>query len=603
MLRELHIRNLAVLATASVEWGRGLNVLTGETGAGKSIVVDSLTLLAGARADSELIRTGADTLSVTGIFEPAGDGWRRLLEEAGLDAQGAELLVRREISRNGRNRVFLNDQPTTLRLLTDLAPLLLRIHGQRDELELISPELQRAWVDRCGGAVGVQRLTRTAEAFEGYARLLARLDARTGDQRLRAERLDLLRFQAAEIDAAHLVADEEEALRVERDQLRNTEAIQRSLQGTLALLYDDEDGATDRLARGQHLLEEIVPWQPEATGWCGELEELRIRAEELSATLRQHLEGVEGDPGRLDQIEDRLAVIERLRRKYQRTTEEILALRQELAVELGELEDDSEDLETLQARVDEALELYRRVAVELSAGRQQWGEKLVDAVNGELASLGLARARLSLGLEHRHRAGSPLTVDGEAVDFTAEGIDQVTFLFAPNPGEEPQPLARIASGGELSRVYLALQLAVRGGGLGDDQRDAAAAEPTLVFDEVDTGIGGAEAEAVGRKLQRLATGGQILAVTHLPQVASFGDRHFKVGKAVRDGRTHAQVEPLAVEAQVEEIARMLAGKEITATSREHARELLHGGRRAAAGSQTTKRSGKKVAGKGKGSGG
>jgi DNA repair protein RecN (Recombination protein N) len=582
VLRELHVRNLAVLASASVQWRGGLNVLTGETGAGKSIVVDSLTLLAGARADSDRIRTGADTLGVTGVFEPAGEGWRRVLEEAGLDGEGPELLIRREISRNGRNRVYLNDQPTTLRLLQDLAPHLLRIHGQRDELELISPELQRHWVDRCGGSEGARLRAGTAEAHAAYERLAARLDARTGDQRLRAERLDLLRFQASEIDTAQLRAGEEEALRVERDQLRHREAIHRALGGSVALLYDDEDAAADRLARAGHLLEEIAEWQPEASGWCTELEELRIRTEEQADTLRRHLEDVEAEPGRLDEVEDRLAILERLRRKYQRSIDEILALRQEIGAELGELEDDSEDLETLQGKVEEALDSYRKVAVQLTAGRHKWGEALVAAVNGELASLGLARARLSLAVESRRREGSPLLLDGGPVDFSAEGVDQVTFLFAPNPGEEPQPLGRIASGGELSRVYLALQLAVRSGGLTQDgEGDGSAAEPTLVFDEVDTGIGGAEAEAVGRKLQALATGGQILAVTHLPQVASFGDRHFKVGKAVREGRTHATVDPLEKGDRVEEIARMLAGKEITSTSREHARELLDGARREA----------------------
>ena len=571
MLRELHVRNLAVLAGAAVEFGGGLNVLTGETGAGKSIVVDSLNLLIGGRASSDLIRTGADTLTVSGVFEPEGNDWRGVLEAAGLEAEGEQLLIRREVSRNGRNRAFVNDQPATLRVLNELAPLLLRIHGQRDELGLISPELQRSWLDRSGGAEAQPLLERTAQAYQQVARLGERLATLTGDQQVRHQRLDLLRFQAAEIDSARLQAGEEDDLRLERDQLRNREALVQGLSGPLDLLFENEGAVAESLARSRHLLEDIVAWEPAAEGWCQELEELRIRTEELASSLRDRLDGLEADPARLDHVEDRLATLERLCRKYQGSTADILARRREIAAELEALEDDAADVDELRRRLDRAVADFRAAALELSAGRARWGQELVRRMARELKDLGLDQARLEVTLERRRRADSPLRLDGEAVEISAAGIDQVSFLFAPNPGEQAQPLARIASGGELSRLSLALQLAARG--------ETETSRPTLVFDEVDTGIGGAEGAALGSKLQRLAQGGQILAVTHLPQVASHGDHHFKVAKQVRDGRTYAQVESLDPQRRVEEVARMLGGETITEISRSHAQELLAAGTR------------------------
>jgi len=571
VLREIHVRNLAVLAEAAVEFGAGFNVLSGETGAGKSIVVDSLSLLAGARASTEMVRTGAEALTVSGVFEPEGDGWRAVLEEAGLEAEGAEVLVRREIGRSGRNRVFVNDQPTTLRLLADLAPYLLRIHGQRDELGLIEPDLQRAMLDRSGGPEAAPLLARVAEAYEQHARLAERLEHLSGDDRMRRERIDLLRFQASEIDAAKLRAGEEAELKAERDVLRNAEAITRSLGTAFALLFEEEGAAVERTGKAESLLAEVEAWEPAAAAWRAEIEDARIRLTETARSLQHRLDGLEADPARLDFVEERLATIERLCRKHGGDSGAVLARRAEIAAELAELEGDDENRDELEGKVAAALAQYREGALALSRGREEWGRALVERIEGELKDLGLARARLSVALERRRRAGSPLVIEGEEADFGREGIDQVVFLFAPNPGEPPRPLARIASGGELSRIHLALQLASRG--------ETEKAHPTLVFDEVDTGIGGAEAAALGAKLQRLAKGGQILAVTHLPQVASYGDLHFKVSKRVDGDRTSVKVEELEAGDRIEEVARMLAGKKITDTSLSHARELIAGSAR------------------------
>jgi DNA repair protein RecN (Recombination protein N) len=584
VLRELRVKNLAVLAAAEIELGPGLNVLSGETGAGKSIVVDSLALLSGVRAASDLIRAGAEALTVSGVFVPPGEGWRRVLEEAGLEVpagEGAdEVLVRREISRSGRNRVFVNDEPTTLRLLAELAPHLLRIHGQREERGLVDPELQRVWLDKSGGAEAEALAAQVAAAFAEHARLAARLERLAGGERARRERLELLRYQIAEIDDARLQPGEETALKTERAALRHAEAIARALGTAFALLSEEEGAAVERLARSRALLAEIAEWEARATEWSAELEELRIRAAEVAGGLRRRLDAPEADPGRLDAVEQRLALVERLCRRYGGGTAEVLAYREAIGAELAELEGSGESPEELQARTAEALARYRDLALMLSERRRRWSIDLVARIEEELADLALGKARLEVRLERRRRSDSPLVLPDET-DETAEpvemgpsGVDQVVFLFSPNPGEEPRPLARIASGGELSRVYLALQLAARGEG--------ETARPTLVFDEVDAGVGGAEAAALGGKLQRLARGGQILAVTHLPQVASFADHHFKVSKRVAAGRTSVAVEPLPPKARVEEVARMLAGAEITPLSLSHARELIAGAARRAA---------------------
>ncbi len=572
MLRELHVRNLAVIEGATIEWEEGFAVLSGETGAGKSIVVDSLSLLAGARASTEMIRSGAEVLSVAGVFAPRGSAWRQVLEESGLEAHGDELLIRREIARNGRNRVFVNDQPATLRLLLDLAPLVLRIHGQREELGLTTPDLQRQWLDRSGGAEADRLLSEVAEAYDQWSRLAERLARASGDQKARRERLELLRFHAEEIDVARLVAGEDERLRTERDGLRNADSIARALGASQASLSEDEGAAVERVGRARDLLAGIVSWQPEAEGWVADLSEIEVRLADLAQTLAHHLDRLDADPGRLDAVEERLALVERLGRRFGGSAASALAYRATIEEELAELDADAADRTDLFLRVESALGVYREAALTLSKRREVWGRDLVQRIAAECKDLGLSKARLEVLLERRRRSGGALALDGIEVEPGREGVDQVVFLFAPNPGEEPRPLARIASGGELSRLFLALQLAARG-----DDREGA--EATLVFDEVDAGIGGAEAAALGLKLKRLARGGQILAVTHLPQVASAADRHYRVAKKVTGGRTRVTVEELDGEGRIEEVARMLAGSKVTDLSLSHARELIAGAAR------------------------
>ena len=569
MLKSLHVRNLAVLAGGEIELGAGFNVLTGETGAGKSLVVDSLALLAGARASSDLVREGAETLSVAGVFDlPPALAAR--LAEAGFDLEGDELVVRREVAREGgRHRVFVNDQPATLKLLQEIAPALLRIHGQREELGLLSTELQRQWLDRSGGEEARPLAARVGAAFADWRRLADRLERLSGDQRLRAERLDLLRFQAREIDEVRPVAGEEEALRRDRDALRHREAIVRALGGAHARLFEEEGSASERIAEARAALAAVAGWEGAAAEALPELAELGARVEELGRALGERLAALETEPGRLDEIEERLARLERLLRKHGATAVEVLERRAAIGAELAELEGDESGREELEAATGRALGAYRAAALALSAARERWGRELAARLARELADLALGKARLEVALERTRRAGSPLELDGVPVEFGAEGVDQVVFRFQPNPGEPLLPLARVASGGELARVSLALQLAARG--------EEAAAGPTLVFDEADAGLGGAQGAALGRKLQRLARAGQILAVTHLPQVASWADVHHRVAKRVRQGRTFAEVATLERDGRVAELARMLSGDRVTAVSQRHAEEMLAAG--------------------------
>ncbi len=568
MLRDLHIRNLAVLEEASIELGAGFNVLSGETGAGKSIVVDSLALLSGVRASSDLIRTGADSLTVTGFFDP-DSGSQKLLLEAGIELDGDELVVRREVARSGRNRVFVNDRPVTLKLLAEIAPFLIRIHGQREELGLVAPELQRTWLDLCGAAEATKLLQQVADAFAGYRAAAARLERLSGDDRSRHERIDFLRFQLAEIDDAKIELGEEDELRRDREVLRHTESIQQALDEANTLLFDQESAAYDQVNRSRQALQAVESWEPEAGGWVRELDELSIRLGELEAALRHRLDEVEADPKRLDAIEDRLVTLERMFRKHGTSSAETLERRATLAAELLELEGDESTLAEVEEQVRQTIANYREVAGELSDGRRRWAETLARRVKKDLRDMALEKAQFSVRLERRRRTDSQLQVAGEGIEFGELGYDHVVFVFSPNPGEELRALHKVASGGELSRLYLAVQLATRGG-------SRTTGPVTLVFDEVDAGVGGGEAAVLGAKMKRLARGGQILSVTHLPQVASCADLHFKVSKQVRKGRTHTRLQRLAENARVDEVARMLAGSEVTELSRSHARELIEG---------------------------
>ena len=569
MLRSLHVRNLAVIERAELEFGPGLNVVTGETGAGKSLVVDSLSLLAGGRASSEMIRTGAGTLAVSGVFEPSGAAWRGQLKDAGVPADGDELLVRREVTREGRNRVFVNDHPVTARLLSTVAHGLIRIFGQRDELGMLSADLQRAWLDRSGGDSLRTLVDSCGEAYGAYREAADRLERLSLDDQLRQERIDLLKFQTSEIDAAGLLPGEDEELRAEREVLRHAEAIAGALHRAIALLSDDELAVDGRVAQAGNALSDISRWQPEAESWVEVLSGVGASVNDLAQELRSRAAACESDPTRLNQIEERLSVIERLTRKHGGSSSDVLEHGRRLSEELFELETADVRREEVQKEAAARLAEYAARAEALSAARRDRAGELEREVLDHLLDLAFERAAFQVEIARELRARSPLELEGERVAFDAWGVDRVAYRFSANPGEDLRLLSRVASGGELARLFLALQTAVRGGGPAEGS--------TLVFDEVDSGVGGAEAAIVGRKLRRLADGGQILAVTHLPQVASRGNLHLEVKKEVHAGRTRVDVRRLDHERRIEEVARMLAGEHVTDASRSAAAELLAAG--------------------------
>ncbi len=563
MLRELQVRNLALIESVEISLAQGLSVVTGETGAGKSIVVDSLMVLSGARATSDMIRTGAPSMTVSGIFDtPSSPQFAALLLDSGIEITD-ETVVRREVSREGRNRVYINDIAVTLRLLSQIAPLMIRVHTQREELELAESEMQRHWVDSFGGAKLAKIAEATRNAFQRFQDCDRKLQSLLADERSRLERIDLLRFQVREIESAAIAAGEERALQERREVLRHQDRIRNALANAAEGLYESDHAAGARIAAARGDLGGIADLVPAVNAWIEDLEDARVRVEEVGRAAAEQLTVIESDPGELDRVETRLADLERLFAKYGSGSDQVIETGRRAAAELEMILGGSESREQLEKQRGQLVGEYRVTASRLSAARQKAGAGLAGAVQTELVDLAMADAQLSVALEPR-TDGLVDLADGQLA-VTREGTDRVILMLSANPGEPPGPLAKIASGGELSRIYLALQLVAQPGGCSDPV--------VLVFDEVDAGVGGAQAEALGIKLRRLAESGQILAVTHLPQVASAGHAHLLVEKSSGQ-RTTIQVTNLSSEQRVEEIARMLAGRDVTEISRSHAADLL-----------------------------
>jgi DNA repair protein RecN (Recombination protein N) len=552
MLRELRIRNVAVIETVTVPFASGLNVLTGETGAGKSILVDAILLIRGARAQADIIRTDAEVATVEAVFEIAGHrGIAATLEQVGLGSGEGELVIRREISRTGRHRAFVNDSPATVGLLERLGDQLVDVHGQHEHQRLLEPAHQLELLDRFAGAEALQG--EVADLFARYQAVRDEVERLRATDRDRTQREDMLRFQISELLAAHLRPGEEEALRTERRRLQHAERLAKGVAEVAALLVDDPDAAASRLGRAARLLRDLGRIDPAFAAPADLLEAAAVQVEEALPTLRRLRASVEAEPGRLEAIDERLDALSRLRRKYGDSEEAMLAFQEAAAHELERLEHHEEVLAVEERRAaDLRAALLARARV-LSEVRAAGGARLGVAVQRELRALGMERARLDITV-----------APGSEEEVGARGLDRVEFRFSANPGEELRPLARIASGGELSRTMLALQAVVT----------AAERVPTMVFDEVDAGIGSRVASVVADKLAAAAANRQVLCVTHLPQIAARAAHHLQIIKAVRGGRTRATVSVLARTTRVEEIARMLGGEAPSETARRHARELL-----------------------------
>ncbi|HET9490400.1 MAG TPA: DNA repair protein RecN [Methylomirabilota bacterium] len=552
MLRALRIKNFAVIETVTVGFQPGLNVLTGETGAGKSIVVDAILLICGGRAQSDVIRADADVATVEAVFDTAGDpGLGATLEAAGLRLDDEQLVVRRELSRSGRHRAFVNDSPVTVGLLERLGQELVQVHGQHEHQRLLEPAAQLDLLDRYAGAEPAR--AEVAGLFEAYRAALGEVQELSTAERDRAQRQDLLRFQLSELDGARLRAGEEDELRAERRRLQHAERLVKGLAETVALIVEDHDAATGRVVRAARLLRDLGRVDPALSSPADLLEAAVVQLEDAMLAVRALRQRAEAEPGRLEAIEDRLDALARLKRKYGDTEEALLAVRDGVAGELEGLERYEEVLAAAEGRLAEARARLVAAAGTLSQVRTSAGTRLGGLVQRELRALGMDRARFAIAV-----------VRGREDQVTARGLDRVEFEFSANPGEDPRPLARIASGGELSRTMLALHAVIAG----------AERVPTMIFDEIDAGIGGQMAAVVADKLAVAARGRQVLCVTHLPQIAARAAHHLGVVKAVRAGRSRAAVHVLTGSDRVEEIARMLGGTAPSGTVRRHARELL-----------------------------
>jgi len=554
MLKLLRVNNIALIRELEVELGPGLTLLTGETGAGKSILIDALSLLLGDRASPELIRSGEERASVEAVFDVASAA--ALLEERGLPADGDEVVIRRELQASGKGRATVNGALVPVSLLRDLAPSLAVIHGQHEPQGLLDPATHLDLLDHFAGADDGRPV---GEFYRDLRAAEAALERLRGDRREAERRREMLEFQANEIEKAGLAAGEEEALRVEKARQANAGRLSTLSGEAYALLYDDEAAALSRLTQVFRRLEDLAEIDPSFRPFLDARREVLAPLEDLALRLRDYHEQLEVSPGRLDEIESRLALLERLKKKYGATVEEVLGFGARCRRELDALASPEEQERTLEVRRERLAAAYLERARELSKKRKAAARELRKRVQAELAQLAMEKTRFEV-------AFTPPETEAEADPalWTERGLERAEFLLSPNLGEEVRPLARIASGGELSRIMLGLKSVVRSDVPG----------LSLVFDEVDAGIGGRVAEVVGRKLKAVAARQQVLCVTHLPQIAALADHHLAVRKRVEQGRTLTVVEALTGEARAEEIARMLGGETITATARQHAREML-----------------------------
>ena len=553
MLKLLRINNIALVPSLELEFGPGLTLLTGETGAGKSILIDALGLVLGERASPDLIRSGEERAVVEAVVEMKNAG--TLLEERALPQEGDEIVLRRELQASGKGRATVNGAIVPVGLLRDLAPHLAVVHGQHEPQGLLDPGTHLSLVDHFAGTDASE----VAEVFRELRSAEAGLERLRGDRREAERRREMLEFQANEIERAELRAGEEEALRAEKARQANAGRLASLSSEAYGLLYDDESAALARLGQVFKRVEELAAIDAEFGPFLAAKADCLPPLEDLARVLRDYRERLEVSPGRLDEIESRLAILERLKKKYGSSVEEVLAFGARCRGELEALNSPEREEQRLEERRERASAAYLELARALSKRRRTVARELVRRVQAELAELAMEKTRFEVLFTP---ADAESVSDASA--WTEQGLERAEFLLSPNPGEDLRPLVRIASGGELSRLMLALKSVVRSDRAG----------LTLVFDEVDAGIGGRVAEVVGRKLRALAERQQVLCVTHLPQIAAFADQHLAVRKQVARGRTETGVDSLSERERVEEVARMLGGETITQTARQHAQEML-----------------------------
>jgi DNA repair protein RecN (Recombination protein N) len=553
VLHELAVEDYAVVDRLRVRFHTGLNLLTGETGSGKSIIVDALGLLLGGRASTDMIRSGRERARVSGVFEIGAQACK-VLEQAGFDAADNELLLDREIQSSGKSRVYVNNRPASVGLLKDLAPHLGDIHGQHDQQLLFDAAAQLAMLDSFARVTGERNKVR--ELYTAWKRVsdgIAELE-NADQEKLRL--LDLWQFQRSEIENAGLRSGEDVELEAERRVQQNAGRLLETAGAAFEALYESPESALSVVKSVARKLDDLAKIDGQMGAMKQSLEPALIAIQDVSYSLRDYLGRVEANPARLEEIETRLATLEKLKRKYGGSVDQILLFLEDAVRRIAEVETAGERLENLQRERNKLAAEYERAAAELTAARRAAALELAKRVEAELKPLAMERTVFKIQIE--------------PAPWSETGADRVEFLVSPNAGEEPRPLERVVSGGELSRIALALKTCLVG--------SKSAAVRTLVFDEIDSGIGGRAAEGVARRLKALAEENQVLCVTHLAQIACFADHHYRVGKFERAGRTMAEIEELDSAASVEEIGRMLSGQKLTPEALRHAAELQRAAR-------------------------
>lgn len=550
VLRLLKINNIALIDDLEIEFGEGLNLLTGETGSGKSIIIDGLGALSGERISSDLIKQGESSARIEGVFSLVlPDDAAVAFAEAGVEVADDEIIVRRELSAAGKNRVFVNDRLVTQNFLKRIGHLFADISGQGEQAMLYDPRNHLVMLD---AAAGVEKeLAATTDAFRDWAEIRRELNELNEDESAKLRSLDILRFEIDEIERAGIRFGEEEELGAEKLRVVNSEKLAAASDELSDVLYDADLSTTTTLERASRRLSELAEFESEFRDFAEGIASARVVVEELAATARRFRSTLEVAPGRIDEIEMRLAELSRLKRKYGGTIEAVLDHLEKSRAKLDSIELAGFREKELSVQLAAAEARYRKCAEKLSRMRVVGAEKFKAAVEKELGFVALEKAMFEIRFTERDA-------------FSADGTELVEFYFSANPGEPPRPLAKVASGGEVSRLMLVLRTV---SGKKEVRR-------TAVFDEIDIGIGGRVAEAVGRRLQKLSAEQQVLCVTHQPQIASLADHHFVVEKTTKGNKTSITVRELSREERVEEVARMLAGSEITKAARENAKAML-----------------------------
>ncbi len=557
MLSLLKIKNIALIDEIEIEFARGLNLLTGETGSGKSIIVDSLGALTGERVYSDLIKEGSKQARIEGLFTlKANADLHEMFYESGIeleDADDIDVIVRRELAANGRNRIFVNNQLVTQAFLKKIGAFLVDIHGQGEQTTLFSPSNHLEILDEY--AALEEERAKTAEKYQEMAGIRRELDSLREDEAQKLQLLDILQFQVDEIKRVNPQTEEEETLEEEKRRLNNVEKLSTLSDEAYALLYENEEATLTTLEKAIRRINELSEFETSFEGYREGLNSAQAVLEDLAITVRDFRSTLEFSPERLEEIENRLAEISRLKRKYGGTVETVLAHLKDSEERLKNITSAEEREVELKKQLKQASNDFLYFAQDLHDKRTKAARKFEKEVEANLKAVALEKARFVVRIEAEKE---------DEKSFSAKGFDRIEFYFSANVGESPKPLAKVASGGEASRLMLILKTTVKTNDI----------EKAVVFDEIDAGIGGRVAEAVGLKLKELSKNQQVLCVTHQPQVASLADHHFSVEKTMTKNQTRVSIKELKQNERVEEIARMLAGEKITSAARRHAKEMI-----------------------------